>query len=264
MNSSSNVMELFSLKGKVALVTGGSGLYGKQIVEALAEAGATVYTASRSLSSNAAYAETLVAKGLDVRAKTVDLSDEESVKALADVLIDECGHIDILVNNAVLRTMKDGWSDTAENFTKSMIVNATGLFIITRAIGDRMAELGGGSIINIGSYMGTLGPDDEMYKGTGISGNVPDYFFHKGGMVNFTKFTASLYGERQVRCNVLNLGGFYSGQDDSFVANYNKRTFLKRMANATDIKGAVVYLASDASAYVTGASLAVDGGYSAK
>lgn len=258
------VMEMFSLKGKVALVTGGSGLYGKQIVMALAEAGATVYTASRSLESNQIFAEELQKKGLDVRAKTVNLALEESVNALAEEMIAECGKIDILVNNAVIRTMKKGWEDTPENFTESMVVNATGLFIITRAIGNHMAEQGGGSIINIGSYMGTLGPDDEMYKGTGITGNVPDYFFHKGGMVNFTKFTASLYGEKQVRCNVLNLGGFYSGQDERFVQNYNKRTFLKRMANETDIKGAVVYLASDASAYVTGASLAVDGGYSAK
>lgn len=258
------VMEMFSLKGKVALVTGGSGLYGKQIVMALAEAGATVYTASRSLESNQIFAEELQKKGLDVRAKTVNLALEESVNALAEEMIAECGKIGILVNNAVIRTMKKGWEDTPENFTESMVVNATGLFIITRAIGNHMAEQGGGSIINIGSYMGTLGPDDEMYKGTGITGNVPDYFFHKGGMVNFTKFTASLYGEKQVRCNVLNLGGFYSGQDERFVQNYNKRTFLKRMANETDIKGAVVYLASDASAYVTGASLAVDGGYSAK
>ncbi len=259
-----NGIERFSLKGRVALVTGGSGLYGKHIVRALAEAGAAVYTASRSLESNLECAASLCKEGLDVRAKAVDLSDEESVEKLTSEIISECGRIDVLVNNAVVRTMKNGWNDTAENFTKSMIVNATGLFIITRAVGDRMAEAGGGSIINIGSYMGTLGPDDEMYKGTPVSGIVPDYFFHKGGMVNFTKFTASLYGEKQVRCNVLNLGGLYSGQADSFVENYSKRTFLKRMANETDIMGAIVFLASDASLYITGASIAVDGGYSAK
>ena len=258
-----NVLDRFRLEQKVAVVTGGSGLYGRQIVTALAEAGAVVYTASRTLESNERFAAEMREKGLDVRALCVDQGSEESVLALRDTILQACGHIDILVNNAVLRPMKS-WEDSPEHFTQSMVVNATGLFIITRALGDQMAKQGGGSIINIGSYMGVLGPDDELYKGTPVSGFVPDYFFHKGGMVNFTKFTASLYGERQVRCNVLNLGGFYNGQDAGFVENYNKRTFLKRMANETDIMGAVVYLASDASAYLTGAAIPVDGGYSAK
>ena len=92
----------------------------------------------------------------------------------------------------------------------------------------------------------------------------PDYFFHKGGMVNFTRYCASYYGPQNVRCNVLNLGGFFNNQPEEFLKHYNDKTFLKRMANDTDIMGAIVFLASDASAYITGASIPVDGGYSAK
>ncbi len=261
-----NVMNLFNLDGRVAVVTGGSGLYGKQIVLALAQAGAKVYTVSRNLHSNEEYAEELRNKGYKVYAGELDQSNEESVNSFLEKVKNGGEKVDILINNAVLRTMS-GYYDKCENFAKSMEVNATGLFIISRAFGEHMASNGGGSIVNIGSYMGILGPDFTMYKDTdmeGSGGMVPDYFFHKGGIHNYTKFLAALYGPKGVRCNVLNLGGFYSGQDERFVENYNKRTFLNRMANESDIMGAVVYLASDASEYVTGAALTIDGGYSAK
>lgn len=258
-----NILDSFRLNGKTAVVTGGSGLYGRQIVQSLAQAGAEVYTVSRNLESNEKYAQELRAQGLKVNAGVLDQGDEESIKNFLQQLEKEGKSVDILVNNAVLRTMKSVMDDAAR-FEESMHVNATGLFMISRAFGEHMAKNGGGSMINIGSYMGTLGPDDTLYKGTEMTGFIPDYFFHKGGMDNFTRFLASYYGPRNVRCNVLNLGGFYSGQDERFVARYNERTFLKRMANETDVMGAIVFLASDASAYLTGASIPVDGGYSAK
>ena len=258
-----SVMKLFDLTGKNAVITGGSGLYGRQLVEALASAGARVWTASRNLEANEAYAQKMREKGLQVYAGVIDQSDETSIKSFLGDITKDGTKIDILVNNSVLRTMRSV-SDDAAKFEESMRVNATGLFMISRAFGDHMAENGGGSIVNIGSYMGTLGPDDSLYKGTEMTGFIPDYFFHKGGMVNFTRFLASYYGPKNVRCNILNLGGFYNGQDQRFVERYNERTFLKRMANETDIMGAVVFLASDASAYITGSSIAVDGGYSAK
>ena len=258
-----NVLDSFKLNGKTAVVTGGSGLYGRQIVQSLAMAGADVYTVSRNLAANETYAESLRKDGLKVNAGMMDQGSEESIHKFLDGVIGEGKKVDILINNAVLRTMKS-FLDDAERFEESMHVNATGLFMISRAFGEHMAENGGGSIVNIGSYMGTLGPDDTLYKGTGMTGYVPDYFFHKGGMDNFTRFLASYYGPRNVRCNALNLGGFYNGQDERFVERYNERTFLKRMANETDVMGAIVFLASDASAYLTGASIPVDGGYSAK
>ncbi len=258
------VLDLFSLKGKVALVTGGSGLYGRQITLALAEAGARVYTASRSLESNAEYAQSLQEEGYQVFGESYDQSSEESIRALLERLKQKEGKVDVLINNSVLRTMKS-FDDDVEAFELSMKVNATGIFAMCRTFGDHMAENGGGSIVNIGSYMGLLGADDTLYRGCGFSGyNSPDYFFHKGGMTNFTRFIASYYGPKNVRCNILEPGGFFNGQEQTFVDRYNDRTFLKRMANDSDMKGAVIFLASDASAYITGAVIPVDGGYTAK
>ena len=258
-----NGLEMFSLKGKTALVTGGSGLYGRQITLALAEAGAKVVIASRNKAKNEEYAETLREQGYNVISEELDQGDEQSIIALAERLKTQ-GDIDILVNNAVLRTMKDYHDDLA-NFNKSMEVNATGIFAMCRVFGDIMAEQGKGSIINIGSYMGLLGADDTLYRDCSFSGyNSPDYFFHKGGMTNLTRFIASYYGPKGVRCNILEPGGYFNNQDSLFIERYNDRTFLKRMANDTDMKGAVVFLASDASAYITGAVIPVDGGYTAK
>lgn len=260
-----NILDLFRLDGKTAIVTGGSGLYGKQIVLALAQAGAKVYTASRNLENNEEYAANLRAEGLAVYGEHVDQGEEDSVLSFKNRIIENEGKIDILVNNSVLRTMSN-FNDDAEHFNESLRINGTGVFLMSRAFGNHMSENGGGSIINIASYMGILGADDSLYKGLDmISGfNVPDYFFHKGGMINLTRLIAGYYGPQNVRCNALTLGGFYSGQDETFVRRYNDRTFLKRMANKTDIMGIIVFLASDASAYVTGTSIPIDGGYSAK
>ena len=258
-------MEIFSLKNKVALITGGAGLYGKQLVKALAMAGAKVYMASRNVEKNKVVADELNKNGYTVCVEYLDLGDEQSIINLKNTIYEKEGKVDILVNNSVLRTMK-GYHDTKETFAKSMEINATGLFLISRAFGDEMIKSGSGSIINIGSYMGLLGPDYNLYAGTDMNtdGAVPDYFFHKGGMTNYTRYLASHYGKHGIRCNVLELGGLYTGQPEKFVENYNKSTCLGRMANDTDIMGALIFLASDASAYITGAVIPVDGGYTAK
>ncbi len=260
-----NVLESFSLKGKTALVTGGAGLYGRQIVEALAEAGARTFTASRHLEEQRLFAAKLYERALEVIALRVDQGNERSVLALRDEIQMRAGGIDILVNNAVLRPMKKGFADDAGAFAESMRVNATGLFIITRAMGDVMAAAGRGSIINIGSIHGMIGPDPPIYEGTEMHAWYPDYFFHKGGMINFTRFIASYYGSKGVRCNCVSPGGFWTAKmPEAFVKNYSRRTFLGRLANDSDLKGIIVFLASDASAYVTGANIPLDGGYTAK
>jgi NAD(P)-dependent dehydrogenase (short-subunit alcohol dehydrogenase family) len=151
-----------------------------------------------------------------------------------------------------------------EQWEQSMRVNATGLFLITRAFGEVMAEAGQGSIVNIGSIQGMIGPDDWLYEDVPWTGFVPDYFFHKAGMINFSRYMAAHLGPKGVRVNTLSPGGFFNNQGEGFVWRYERRTFLGRMANEADLKGAVVFLASDASAYVTGANLVVDGGYTAK
>lgn len=258
------VLDMFSLAGKTAVVTGGAGLYGRQIVRAVAQAGAHTYVASRNLAALEKLAAAFAGESLTIHPRRLDLADEQSVLQLRDAILAERPSVDVLVNNAVLRPLSH-YHDDAENFDRSMRVNATGLFIITRAFGAVMADQKSGSIINIGSTKGIVGPDPAIYERTDMHGWHPDYFFHKGGMINFTRFIASYYGSRNVRCNCLSPGGFHEEYHPAaFVKKYNDRTCLGRMANSTDLMGTVVFLASDASLYVTGANIPVDGGYTVK
>jgi NAD(P)-dependent dehydrogenase (short-subunit alcohol dehydrogenase family) len=143
-------------------------------------------------------------------------------------------------------------------------VNATGLFAITRAFGHTMCQQHSGTIVNVASIQGNVGPSLELYHGTDLGQPPPDYFFHKGGMINLTRYYAALFGPHGVRVNCVSPGGCFNHQPEPFLSRYCERTFLGRMANDTDLGGPVVFLLSDAAAYVTGANLAVDGGYTAK
>lgn len=256
------VLESFRLDGKVALVTGGAGLYGRQIAEALAEAGARTVMASRDQSKLEPQAQLFRDRGFDVAAYPLDQGDERSILDLHARLHADYGRVDVLVNNAVLRTMKS-WSGPADAFAQSMAVNMTGVFLMSRAFGDSMAQRRSGSIINVGSIHGMIGPDFSLYEGLNWS-PPPDYFIHKGGMIQLTRYTAARIGAAGVRANIISPGGFFNNQDQPFVERYHARTFLGRMANEQDLKGVIVFLASDASAYITGANIAVDGGYTAK
>ena len=257
-----NVLESFSLKGKVALVTGGAGLYGRQIVHALAEAGALTVSASRSLDTQQALAKELSASGLAVEAAQYDQASEESIVSLRDEILGRHGRIDVLVNNSVLRPMKGERS--RDQWEQSMQVNATGIYLMCEYFSDPMKEAKSGSIINISSMYGMVGPDMSMYEGLPGVWVVPDYYFHKGGMINYTRYLASTLGPHGIRANAISPGGYFNDQPSEFLERYHARTFLRRMANDTDLKGAVVFFASDASAYVTGTNLAVDAGYTAK
>ena len=256
------VLDTFSLSGKIALLTGGAGLYGRQIVRALAEVGATTYIASRNVEALEAVAAELRGEGHDVRALRMDQGDEASILAARDAVRDESGHLDILVNNAVIRPLTNSYFSDADEIDLSMRVNGTGLILVTRAMGEILAD--GGSIINIGSMMGLVGLEPANYEGTDMDGWNPDYFFHKGGMANLTRFLASYYGPRGIRVNCLHPGGYRTDQPEAFVKNYSERTCLGRLANDTDLMGSIVFLASDASVYITGANIPVDGGYTAK
>lgn len=257
-----SVLDLFRLNGKVALVTGGAGLYGRQIVEALAGAGAKVFIASRNLSSLQQHAARWVKDDLDLTALQLDQSVQESVEKTLEAIVGRGGGVDVLVNNAVLRPMKD-WASPAADFAASMVVNATGVFMMTRTFGEHMAQRGHGSIINVCSIQGMVGPDFTLYEQLDWS-TPPDYFFHKGGLLQLTRFAAAKLGPSGVRVNAISPGGFFTDQDPRFVERYNARTFLGRMANDTDLSGVIIFLASDASAYITGTNIPVDGGYTAK
>jgi len=260
-----DIATLFSLKGKVALLTGGAGGYGLQCVRALAESGAKTFMASRNFPALQAVAKEYTDRGFDVTALQYDQGDEKSIIALRDEVVDRAGRIDILVNNAVARTMKKGWDDTSEAFDQSMHINATGLFVISRAVGEVMISQKSGSIINIGSMMGMVGTEYHNYDGTQMHGWWPDYFFHKGGMVNFTRFCSSYFGRYNIRVNCISPGGLMAeSHPEAFIQHYSERTQLGRLGDAEDLLGAIIFYASDASLYVTGTNLPLDGGYTAK
>lgn len=258
------VNELLSLKGKNAVITGAAGLYGRCAAQALYEAGARVFTGSTNTEKLSAAVEEMRKEGGDVTAFHLDLGSEESILKFRDSVMEKAGRIDILVNNSVARPMP-GYDAETELWEQSMKVNATGNFIITRAFGKEMIQQKSGSIINIASIHGMIGPDPFLYEGLGMENWGGDYFYNKGGMISFTRFLASYYGRYGIRCNAISPGGIRSYRTpDEFVRRYSQHTMLGRMAADDDIKGAVVFLASDASLYVTAANLPVDGGYTAK
>lgn len=253
----------FSLEGKTILLTGGAGLYGRGLAAMLAQTGATLILASRDAAKLQAVADEESSKGNRVFAESLDQGDEASVLALKGRITARFGVLDGLVNNAVLRPMKGANGDVTQ-FAESMRVNATGVMLMHRHFGSAMADAGRGSIVNIGSIQGMIGPCYELYAGTSMGDMPPDYFFHKGGMINLTRFYAALYGPKNVRVNCLSPGGFFNHQPELFLERYSEHTMLGRMADDTDLGGSVIFLLSDASAYVTGVNLPVDGGYTAK
>lgn len=255
-----HIQELMDLKGRVAVVTGGYGIYGLPISEALAEAGAHVVIASRSFENCDRVARELRGRGLEASSAQYDQASEASILAMCDSVASKLGGIDVLVNNSVLRSMRR-FEDPLESWRQSMEVNATGLFAIARACLEHLAASGRGAMINIGSIQGIKGPNFSNYEGSDMT-TPPDYHFHKHGMVGLTKYLAAWAGPRGVRVNAISPGGFaMPDHPESFIANYCRHVYLRRMACHDDIKGAVVFLASDASAYVTGHNLVVDGGY---
>lgn len=259
-----NVKELFDLTGKVALVTGGAGNYGKCIAEGLAETGATVIIASRNESNLNDAVEAFKNAGLLVYALPVDQGSHASVLELKSRIKSEFGRLNIFVNNAVSRPMKS-YHAPIEQFEESMKVNATGMMDILREMADLIIQNNeGGSIINISSMMGMFGPDISNYEGTGMNKDLPpDYFFHNAGLINLTKFLAQQLAGKNIRVNCISPGGLFNNQPGRFLENYTKKVPLRRMANNDDIKGLIVLLASQAGAYINGENILMDGGLNA-
>ena len=259
-----SVSESFRIDGSVAVVTGGAGLYGQHIVRALAEAGAHVAIASRDRAAGAVLAEELAGQGLSVSAHRLDLAAEESVVGLTQEIIEAFGRIDILVNNAVARAGSDPQRTSAEHWEATSRVNSRGLFLMTRECGARMIDQGAGVMINISSIYGMVGPEFAIYGGTGMT--MPAFYaYDKGGMINFTRYAACFYAPHGIRVNCISPGGLADGsQPEEFLRNYVSRVPLGRLAGTEDIKGAVVFLASPAAAYITGVNLPVDGGWTAR
>lgn len=263
---------LFSLEGKTAVVTGALGLLGKEHCRALSEAGAKVVVTDINEESCRAFAAGLT-QGIGIGA---NITKKESVEALRDATLAAYGEIDILVNNAAVNDMFENPQQAGElskfenypiaSWQSSLDVNITGTFLCSQVIGKVMADAGSGSIINIASTYGIVGPDQSLYQkpdGTQEFYKSPAYPATKGAIINFTRFLASYWGKSGVRVNTLSPGGVENAQDEFFIKNYSARTPLGRMATPTDYRGALIFLASDASNYMTGANLVIDGGWTA-
>ncbi len=261
MARTGGILARFSLEGKVAVVSGGAGpQFGSSVTEALAEAGAKVISASRSMERNEALAAGLRKEGYDAHAAELDITETDSITALAGRVKQDFGGADILVNSAVVGRGGGFDEQTPEYWQYSAQGNMVGLFAMCKAFVPTMVERQRGSIINIASIYGVVANDPGLYEGTDMK-QPPDYTFVKGGMINFTRYLANYFGRQGVRANCICPGGYGSGQPAPFVDNYEKRVPVGRMLANDDIKGAVVFLASDAAEYVTGTSLMVDGGW---
>jgi NAD(P)-dependent dehydrogenase (short-subunit alcohol dehydrogenase family) len=268
----------FDLSGKVALVTGAIGLLGKEHCKALRGAGADVVVADVNEAAVRAFATELggaPGKGR-VLGVTVDVTSKPSLEAARDRVLGQLGKLDVLVNNAAINDMFESPQAGAElskfeNYPfelwqKSIDVNVTGVFLCCQVLGTPMAKAGSGSIINVASTYGLVAPDQSIYvrpDGTQTFYKSASYPATKGAVLSFSRFLAAYWGNAGVRVNTLCPGGIENGQEPYFLENYGKKTPLGRMGKRDEMGGAIVFLASDASSYMTGSAVVVDGGWTA-
>ena len=264
----------FRLDNEIAVVTGACGKLGPVWVEALLGAGARVAALDLpSMPPSDAFAAVEGRAGDRMKRFACDITDRGSIEAAAQRVRAELGEPVVLVNNAGVDQPPDSGGNRSaienlplEQFRRMVEVNLLGTFQVTQVFGGRMAEQGRGSIINIGSLYASVSPDQRFYDhmaGAPPFLKSPAYGASKAGVVNMTKYFSTLWGPRGVRVNTLSPGGVLGGQDDQFKKKYGSRVPLGRMATFEDLKGPLVFLASNASSYVTGHELRVDGGFTA-
>ena len=266
---------LFDLTGRVAVVTGGSGILGQHFCTGLAEAGARVAVVdiqakqAKELAKNLSNRYQVPAIGVGC-----DVSKSESVAEMVAYVLSEFGQIEILHNNAAGKSNNlDALFAPFEEYSldqwhEIMAVNLDGMFLVAQAVGKQMVTQGkGGSIIQTASIYGIMAPDQRIYQGSFYLErqiNTPAvYSASKAGVIGLTKYLSTYWAGHKIRVNSLTTGGVESGLNDEFKRRYSERIPLKRMAEPNEMVGALIYLASDASSYVTGQNIVVDGGLSA-
>lgn len=271
------ILEKFNLAGRAAIVTGGLGLLGKQFCRTLAEAGAGVVVADLNASAANAFAVELQSSGYRAFGCGVDVTQPDSAQIMVDACVSEYGRLDVLVCSAAMDPKFDAdnigqqSNNAFENYplsawNQALEVNLTGVFLCCQAAARQMVAQGGeGSIINICSTYGLVPPDQRIYEKPGKPKSYKPVFYTatKAGVLGLTKYIASYYAGTRIRANCLTPGGVYNNHDETFAQNYAYRTILNRMANLDEMNGALLYLASDASSYMTGGNLVVDGGWTA-
>jgi NAD(P)-dependent dehydrogenase (short-subunit alcohol dehydrogenase family) len=270
------VLDKFRLNKQVDIVTGGVGLLGNHFCRSLAEAGAGVVVADINPIAIEKTTGKLKKDGLDVFGAEVDVTHPESVINLVEQTLKHFGRLDILVCSAAIDPKFDP-SHKGQNvnsfedyplasWQQALDVNLTGLFLCAQAAVKPMIKQKHGVIINISSTYGLVGPDQRIYENSGQAAKAfkPAYYsVTKAGVLGLTHYLATYYAGTNIRANALTLGGVFNGHNDTFVRNYSSRTVLGRMARQDEMNGALLFLASDASSYMTGANLVVDGGWTA-
>ena len=264
----------FDLSGRVIVITGGSGLLGVEHAKGIADAGGTPVIADLRLDSARDAAASIAREyGVPASAVELDVTSSESCQAALRAVLAEHGRLDGLVNNAAHNPKVEGKGLSAsrfenfslEDWSRDLAVGLTGAFLVSQVFGAHMAAHGGGVIVNIASDLGVIAPDQRIYRRPGLRESEQPvkpvtYSVVKGGLVMFTKYLATYWAEQNVRVNALVPGGVYAGQPDDFVARLTNLIPMGRMAKRDEYRAALVFLCSDASSYMTGSNLIVDGG----
>ena len=267
---------LFDLSGRVALITGGAGLLGRGYGHTLASAGAHVVAADVDGDGAAALAaQVSQSSGVEALGLRADVSDPASAQAMVATALERFGRVDMLVNNAALDPKFDAahagrhssrFEDLSfDDWQRALAVNVTGMFLCAQAVARPMLAAGRGVIINVSSTYGLVGPDQRLYQREGQPPQFKPvtYTVSKAAAIGLTRYLATYFAGAGIRVNTLSPGGVFADHDDEFVRRYSARTVLGRMAERDEMSAALLFLASDASSYMTGANLVVDGGWTA-
>jgi NAD(P)-dependent dehydrogenase (short-subunit alcohol dehydrogenase family) len=278
LNKTKSVKQSFDLKGKVAVITGGAGLLGEKHAEAIAEFGGIPILLDIDEKAGTKKASRISNEyQVDYAFMLCDITDELQISSVRDSLLSKFGHIDILINNAAIDPKVEAKSEKnlsrLENFpidqwNLELSVGLTGSMLCSKIFGYEMAKNGKGVILNISSDLGTIAPDQRIYKKDGLPENEQPvkpvtYSVIKHGLIGLTKYLATYWTDKGVRCNALCPGGIYNNQPDEFIKKISNLIPLGRMAHEDEYKASVVFMVSEASSYMNGSVVSMDGGRSA-
>ena len=272
MHNVNNAQKIFDIKGKTVVLTGSAGKVGSRFAHTLSNAGANVILVDKESKKNTKLESEIIQKyKTKAIAQNIDINDSIQVENLVEFVLKKYKKIDVLINNAHIVPRNHPERDApfekfpVELWDETISDNLRGIFLCSQKIGEAMVKRKKGVIVNISSIYGIIGPDQRIYGKSRL--NSPAFYaVTKGAMVNFSRYLAANWEGKNIRVNTLTLGGVFDEQlhkDKNFVKSYSKKTILGRMANKEDYDGPILFLASDASSYVTGTNLIVDGGWSA-